>query len=376
MNIVIVTGIFPPDIGGPASYVSKVAAEFIDRGHRVSVITLSDNLEHDDHYNFALIRVARTVFKPLRWMKTVAVIVRYAKNADLIYVNGLGFESMLASFITRKPAVHKIVGDYAWERARNKGLFTGTIDEYQSASKGIVLKILDFIRTTPLRHAAKVITPSNYLKRIVSAWKIPSEKIQVVYNAVELPEAIEGDDALPEFNGNTLITVCRLTPWKGVASIIDALERLNNCRLVIVGDGPLRQELDLQVERQGLNDRVIFTGNITKQKVSNLLFQSDLFILNSSYEGLPHVALEAMLAGVPVIATDVGGTGEAVIDGKTGCLIPFGELGELEKAVVSTLDNQSRREQLVEQALEYCQKTFKFSRMVDETDSLLKEEVK
>lgn len=376
MKVLMVTGIFPPDIGGPASYVPKVGTELIQRGHNVKVITLSDSCDHNDEYRFDLVRIARGLFKPLRWLKTVAKIVRNSKGSDLIYVNGLGFESMLASFITRKPTVYKIVGDYAWERARSKGIFTGTIDEYQSASKGIILKILDFIRTTPLRCASKIITPSKYLKAIVSGWNIAPEKINVVYNAVELPESIEGENQLPEFEGNTLITICRLTPWKGVASIIEALVTLKDCRLIIVGDGPLRKVLESQANKKGVSDRVIFSGNVAKQQVSNLLSQADLFILNSSYEGLPHVALEAMMAEVPVVATDVGGTSEAVLDGETGILVPYGEQSVLEGAIRSILTDKSRRESLVKHALEYSRKNFDFNIMIDETVETLSKNIR
>jgi len=114
MNILIVTGIFPPDIGGPATYVPAVSAELAKRGHNITVVTLSDSLAHNDRsYPFGIVRIRRAVFKPWRFLLTVAAIVRNGRRADLIYVNGLYPEAVAANFLLRKPLAQKIVGDWA-----------------------------------------------------------------------------------------------------------------------------------------------------------------------------------------------------------------------------------------------------------------------
>jgi len=106
MNVLMVTGIFPPDIGGPATYVPTMSSELVKRGHKVSVVTLSDRLDHDDRsYNFPVHRIRRGLFKPLRLLLTVVRILREGRTAQVLYVNGLyrhGF--LLAPALGRRAA--------------------------------------------------------------------------------------------------------------------------------------------------------------------------------------------------------------------------------------------------------------------------------
>lgn len=372
MKIIITTGIFPPDIGGPASYVPKMAQELVHRGHSVIVICLSDLIDNNDNnYLFRIKRIKRKSFKLWRMLLTSFIIYRYSRKADLIYANGLGFEAMLAGLLSGVSVIHKIVGDYAWERARNRAWFSGTIEEYQSASKGLLLHLIDWIRTAPLQRAALIIVPSGYLKRLVTSWGIPGEKIHVIYNSVDFSnnDAIIG--LLPNFRGKTLITVCRLVAWKGVDKLIYVLTKFPHCRLVIIGDGPLRAQLEQLASDIGVLDRTVFLGNVSKDSVFSYLKQSDLFILNSSYEGLPHVALEAMAAGVPVVATATGGTGEVVIDGETGLLVPVDDEQRLLSAIKKILDDNPYSQRLVHTALEYLQEKFSHAYMIEQTEKVL-----
>lgn len=371
MKIVFTTGIFPPDVGGPASYVPKIASEFVKLGHKVHVVCLSDLATHkDDHYSFQVTRIKRGLFKFVRMWRTVRVIAKLSRTADIIYANGLAFESMIASWTVGVPTVFKIVGDYAWERARNRGWYSGTIDQYQNAPKGFLLRSLDWFRTTPLRRAKRIIVPSEYLKKIVMGWGIPEGKIEVIYNAIE-PEGDLTEYVLSAYPGKTILTICRLVPWKGVDSLIRILAGMPDVRLVIAGDGPLRKELEVLAEQTGVSDRVVFMGNISKKMVVSCLKQADLFVLNSSYEGLPHVVLEAMNTGVPVVATDAGGTKEVVENGKTGLLVPVGNDWALENAMRNILENREIAEKIVKNAYKLLEGRFAYSRMIEETERLI-----
>ena len=151
MNVLIVTGIFPPDSGGPASYVPKLATALCQRGHGVDVVTLSDGLDQDDKaWPFPVHRIRRQLFWLWRLVLTTWTIWRLSRGKDIVYVNGLSSEAALGAWFARRPAVHKIVGDYAWERAQGRNWFPGTLDEYQLAPKSLRLRLLDAIRTRPL----------------------------------------------------------------------------------------------------------------------------------------------------------------------------------------------------------------------------------
>lgn len=372
MKIVIVSGIFPPDIGGPASYVPKIAAEWVRRGHQVQVVCLSDRLGHDDAtYSFPVYRIRRSLFKPYRVLKTAWTAFRLALNADAVYANTLGFESFLAGLFAFKPVIHKVVGDYAWEKARNRGWFPGTIDAYQQATKPLRLWLLDRHRALPLRQAAAVITPSVYLKNMVAGWGVDPSKITVVYNAVELP-ANEPPDRRPDAPF-TLITVCRLTPWKGVEALIRYTAARPGVHLRVVGDGPLRGALEALTQSTGAAGRVHFYGNVDKVQVYKALQESDLFVLNSTYEGLPHVVLEAMACRIPVLCNDIGGCSEVVRHGETGILLPSGApSGALESAIDALVANPIQRRQVVANAYQALLMSFTTKKMFDDTEHLLR----
>ena len=373
MNILFVTGIFPPDRGGPASYVPRMAAALTERGHSVLVICLSDRLDHDDSgYSFRVRRIRRGIFWPARILFTTLAVWRGALRHEVVFVHGLGSESALAAFFAACPAVYKVVGDYAWERAVGRGWFTGTLDDYQTVAKSPVLRLSDWIRNFPLRLAHRIIVPSRYLQRIVSGWRVVSEKIQVVYNATPpvsaAPSAAVG---LPAWSGKTLMTVCRLVPWKGVDALIRLLPQLPDTRLVIAGDGPIREQLSALAERSGAGERVLFLGDVPHREVAGYLQQADAFVLNSTYEGLPHVVLEAMAAGTPVIATDAGGTGEVVEHNVTGLLVPVGDAVALKSAIERLWSEPSLGRQLAGEGAARLAARFDFNTMVDATEAVL-----
>src|SRR5439155_6398546 len=104
-----------------------------------------------------------------------------------------------------------------------------------------------------------------------------------------------------------------------------------DARFVLVGDGPLRADVEKVAAELGILDRLVITG--VRRDVASLLRTFDVFVLSSRWEGLPRVVLEAMAARVPVVATDVDGVGEVVIDGESGRLVPAGAPRALAAAV-------------------------------------------
>jgi glycosyltransferase involved in cell wall biosynthesis len=350
-----------------------MASSLMERGHQVAVVCLSDDPSPPgEAYPFALTRLPRKAFKPWRYFRTFLTLYRAARAADVVYVNGLSAEAGLAARLARRPQVHKVVGDYAWERACNRGWFTGTLDEYQRKARGGRFAALNWLRNFPLWNADAVVVPSRYLSRIASGWRIRPDRIRVVYNAVEpVPEGYKSAPALPPHAGPTLITICRLVPWKGVSGLLRLAASQPALRLVIVGDGPLRSALEAEAARLGVSARAIFTGHLARAQAMELLRGADAFVLNSNYEGLPHVVLEAMEARVPVIAADAGGTGELVIDGETGLLVPVGNEAALEDAVKRLLENPTARARMVENAQRQLAGRFGLENMIAATESVL-----
>lgn len=367
MRILLVTGIFPPDHGGPASYVPAIARGLQAAGHEiVAVITLSDRLDHDDaHYGFSVLRLPRQRLRPLRWLQTVLAVRRLAGAADAVYLNGLVLEGIVATkLLGHRAVVIKVVGDLIWEKARNQHATGLELDAFQQAELPLRWRLLRGLQGWYTGLADAVITPSRYLAGIVNRWGVAPSRLKVVYNAVELPPEAA---ALPPTQVD-IVTVARLVSWKGLHDLIAVVAEYG-WTLHIVGDGPLREELEGQAER--LNARVTFAGHVPKAKVAEAVRSGRLFVLFSSYEGLPHIVLEAKAAGVAVIASAAGGTPEAIDHGVDGWLVPVGDRPALAAAIDKLLSDESLRQALASRGRTSINERFSHQRMVRDTAAVL-----
>ena len=320
MKILITVGIFPPDIGGPASFVPKIAELYSNSGHDVTVVCLTDR-KQTDNLNFKVVRILRNQNLLIRWIKTVSQIIRQGYNADLFFVNGLPMESYIANIFTRKKLIRKIVGDWAWERGMNKKIINESFDEFQNNKHNLHLEIAKFSRGWTATKADLIITPSNHLKNVVKGWGVKENRIKVIYNGTKLKSKPDPIDDQPN-DYFKFITVGRLAPWKNIDIIIEALsdyKKANqNFIFYIVGSGPEETKLKKLVNDLDLENFVTFTGQLQKDDLNNYLQKSDIYIQASSYEGLPHVILEAMSHNLSIISTPIGGTNEVIQDGKNG----------------------------------------------------------
>ncbi|MBC8232392.1 glycosyltransferase, partial [bacterium] len=328
----------------------------------------------DAEYNFRVIRIERGSFKPFRFLQTVWQIIKTGWNSDILFVNGLGLESAIAKRIIRKPMVCKIVGDVAWERARNKGMVNDTIDEFQLKKYSLGVEMLKKLRSFYVRNSDIVLTPSQYLADIVNGWGVSHQRIHVVYNALEMANlprlSRENLRSKLELSGNVILTVARLVPWKGIDKIIEVVSAIDEITLVVVGDGPLESNLKELSVNLGCSARVRFTSRISRKEVYEYMLASDVFVLNSTYEGLPHVVIEAMSCGIPVIATNAGGTPEIVKDRETGLIIEPNNNEQLKKAIDCLLKDGGLRDRLVENARKQLSK-FSWSHLVEETLAII-----
>jgi glycosyltransferase involved in cell wall biosynthesis len=342
----------------------------VKRGHKVTVVTLSDTLDRDDRsYSFRVRRIRRSIFKPLRFLLTIARILQEGRHAQVLYVNGLYLEAVIANLFLRKPMVQKIVGDWAWERATNKRWVMDSFEEFQKRRHGFRVEFLKNLRSFATRRANTVIVPSQYLANAITRWGVSGTKTVVVYNAIELPSWTIS--TIPLSTQFKIVTVGRLVRWKQVDHLIEALKGCVGTGLVIIGDGPERNRLEDIVRKNQLTDRVYFAGQRSKEETLGLMAACDLFVLNSSYEGFPHVVLEAMTAGLPVVATAAGGTPELVRNGENGLLIAPHANGALSKTLMKLVSSSEERQRLASGAQQTTQR-FQRSAMIEATEAVLR----
>ena len=177
---------------------------------------------------------------------------------------------------------------------------------------------------------------------------VSGRRIVVIPNAVEPKAPQPRDDALRARLGAgedraLVLTVARLEAQKGITHLLDAAAMLPDVIFAIAGEGPERERLVAKAALLGVTERVRWLGH--RDDVPSLLAAADVFVLPSLNEGLPLAAMEAMLAGVPIVAADAGGTGEIVHDGVTGLLVPPGDpraLGESIRALLSDREHAAR----------------------------------
>jgi glycosyltransferase involved in cell wall biosynthesis len=156
-----------------------------------------------------------------------------------------------------------------------------------------------------------------------------------------------------------------------VASIAQLRKKGKNVGLIVFGEGPQRNELNRQIARLDLEKRVLLPGNTSR--LDELISSFDIFVQSSKTEGLPNVLLEAALAGVPVVATKVGGTSEVVQSNETGILVSWGKAANISKAIEYLLNQPHLMGEMGLKARNYVQSHFTFSRQVDDYLNLYEE---
>ncbi|HEY4501216.1 MAG TPA: glycosyltransferase family 4 protein [Candidatus Paceibacterota bacterium] len=331
MKIVIATPLYPPEIGGPATYAKLLFEGLPKKGIEVDLVKFSD---------------VQYLPKIIRHFAYYRRVLKAAKNADVVLALdpvSVGLPAMKAAQKARKPFVVKIVGDYAWEQGQQRFGITQNLDEFIKMNNvPFPVRILRRIQVRVARSSTRIIVPSEYLKGIVTAWGIPKEKIRVIYNGIELPAHVPTHQ---KNDGEFLIVSAgRCVPWKG----FEAIER---------------------VAQGHANWRVFIASGLPRAETLGWIKAADVFVLNSRYEGFSHTLIEAMTLGTPIIATDAGGNKSLV--GETGLLIPSENDTALQEALTIVANNPvAARERA--QAAQKRMNLFSLPQMLDSTAVLLK----
>lgn len=331
MKVVVASGIWPPDVGGPATHSPELAGYLASKGHDVVVLTTAWSAPAPAAYPVRW--VPRSHPAGVRHAAYAARLASLTRGADVLYVNSVLTRGALGS---RAPAVVKLTDDPAYERAHRLGLFAGDLDEFQRYAGGLRVRALRLMRDFALRRAARVLCPSRYLGELAVAWGVEPGRVTVLENATpELGVLASRDDARARLglSGALLAFAGRLGPAKALDVALHALARVDGVGLVLAGDGPERAGLEALAGELGLSDRVRFAGALPREDVLALYRAADAALLSSAWENFPHSVVEALSVGTPVISTAVGGVPEVVEDGVNGLLVPRGDVDALANAI-------------------------------------------
>jgi glycosyltransferase involved in cell wall biosynthesis len=352
MNVLVVSGIWPPDVGGPASHAPEVCEYLLEHGHDVVAVTTADRTPepraHPVHW------VSRRYPRGVRHLVGASRVARLARRADVVYSTGMIGRTTLGAALGGAPVVLKLTTDEVFERSLRWGLFDADIHTFQRA-RGLRIGALRRARGLALGRAARIVIPSDSLRRLALDWGVAAGKVVLLPNPVEPPPGLEARDVLRRrhgLDGPTLVFAGRLVPQKSVDVALEALRRSPGVSLLLAGDGPHREPLERQARELGLDGRARFLGPQPRRTVFELLRAADAALLSSSWENFPHMAVEALAVGTPVLATEAGGVTEIVRDGQNGLLAPIGDAEALAAAIRRYFDDPQLRERLRAEAVD------------------------
>jgi len=368
---------FPPRIiGGISTHVYHLSRALVEKGTSVRVITCDfPNAPAEEIIDGVPVsrvdsgRVPESNF--LLWI--------YHLNSQMISKTTELFETERFDLIH---AHDWVVGRAAVELKNRLGLpLISTIHATEIGRGGSLdgeyrRKVRDIERLL-VEQSDGIICCSNYmLDHIQYVLGAVKTKIRVIPNGVEASRFNNGrqPQLIPtgvSEDRKTILYVGRIVREKGIFTLLDAFEKLReqgkDVSLVLVGEGPLKEDLAKEVLRRKLNDRVKLAGFVDEKKLVSLYNSSDAFVLPSHYEPFGMVALEAMASRVPVVVSDVGGLSEIVEDGITGVKVPASNPSTLAEGILRVLEDRELSEQLKENAYRAVQERYRWDMIAEKT---------
>lgn len=337
-HIIIATGVYPPEIGGPATFSVFFERELHKRNIPYTTIPFSS---------------VRFLPKGIRHLAYFFFVLRAIRQHSIVLALdpvSTGMPALLAARVRRAPFYLRAGGDYAWEQAASRWNFKGLPEEFPGNSTlSLGGRFLVWAERSVARGAARILTQSGHLASIIERWGVSRDKISVVPNSVVLPELPNREEARAQFGFDSdekiIVSAGRFVPWKGMSTVIQAVKSISETQLVLAGGGPERRALEEQA-----GNKVRFVGSLSKERLLTLLRAADVFVLNTRYEGFSHQLLEAMTVGVPVVTTDIPGNKELAEQGKTALVVPWNDKDRIIEAIERLLTDTELARRIAEGA--------------------------
>ena len=363
-NLHIVLVISSLESGGAERVLSTMANYWVRKGNRVTLITLNtvkyDFYEIDENIKrigLDLLRPSKSIVDALLSNYTrYSVLRKTLKNVmpDIIisFVDRTNVLTLLSSHRLNIPVV---VSERIDPRYHPIGM------------------IFEKLRKHLYRKSSIVVAQTDSVKDWMSGY-LDSENVVSFPNPIEIeaPEFLEKNDYI---KGNVVVTVGRLDSQKGHDVLIKAFSNIvsnyPDWRLVIFGEGCLRDELEMLIKSLGLENNVFLPGRVKNPE--NIIGNADIFILSSRYEGFPNALLEAMACGLPVISTDCNsGPSEIINNNVDGILVPVDDEKAISDSLVRLMNNPDERHQLGEQAAKSVER-YSLNKIMNLWDGLLED---
>lgn len=347
-----------PDEGGAFEHVAALSKGVAEAGHEVAVCGPLAHRAADLDVEVIPVDIVRSL-SPTSDARSVAVLARVLRRfrPDLIHAHGSKGGVMARLARVGRPTAPLVHTPHGFAFA---GYFSNKRER-------IAFKVAERV-LSPLTSRVTCVCEAE---AALAATVCSAEKIRVVYNGIEPPASPPPREDLAALreSGPVICAISGLRPGKGIETLIDALpcvlERSPAVRVVIAGGGSERDPLRERAGRLGVTGALRMIGETND--VYGVLAAADLFVAPSWAESFPYSVLEAMALGLPIVATDVGGVGEAIEDEVTGLLVPARNSKALGAAVSDLLDDRARAVRLGQAAAKRLQERFTLRQMIERT---------
>jgi len=360
MKVCMVSGIFPPDIGGPATQASALCDVLWKHGIASVVLTYGSRTGVETRGGIKVYRVRRhypagaagELFRQLVFIRHLVRILR-RERPQVVHCHDCHLHSLLAGLLARLlgvATVAKFTGDVVWEKANRRALRAASISAAHRLNWRF--RLLGWIERQVL-HRFDVVCAASESRRndLRETLGIDPGKICVLPNYIPLPgrRPENGADGCGS-DFLYIVSAGRFAPHKRLDVTLQALAALGrpHVRLRLIGGGDELEEKQVAalIEKLGVQDRVIRLGNLPYCELIRTMESSHILLSTSEEEGFGIVFVEAMAAGLPVIAMRTGGIPEVVPDGQAGFLIEPGNVPLIVEKLRVLLDDPALRRQL------------------------------
>ncbi len=379
MKILMLTWEYPPRIvGGIARVVHDLSKRLIKDGHDVTVVTYREGElpYYENDKGVEVYRVDNYMITPnnfIDWImqlnfnlvaKASELIVKEG-NFDVIHAHDW-LVANAAKTLKHAYNIPLVSTIHATESGRNSGIH----DETQ--------RYINDTEWMLTYESTEVIVNSNFMKgHIQGLFGLPFDKINVIPNGINLTN-FNGIERDYEFrrqyaldNEKIILYMGRLVYEKGIQHLISAMPKIldnyHDAKLIIAGKGGMIDELKAQVEYMGISNKVYFTGYLDARQVQKMYKCADVAVFPSTYEPFGIVALEAMLAGVPTVVSDVGGLNEIVEHGITGMKSYAGNSNSIADSILTLLYDHALATNVTKNAKTKVKELYNWNKIAQDT---------
>ena len=362
----MLTDYFYPHVGGVETVILELSMKLVNSGNEVCVLTL-DSMNSKNIENFQGIQIIRIKAYDLTkitglqssisfnlWSKGMKLINEF--QPDIIHLhNRFFFTTLIGLFLSKRFSYPTIVT-----------LHLGSLD-FLHGIKGYFVKKFEKFMIRLINNNASLITAvSKNVKNNGIKLGINSKKCKVVPNGVDL--SFFKMNRLYSKKPRKIIFIGRLLKNKGPLILVKSAslvrKKIPDVQFILVGDGPLRDNIEKYCQKNNLASNIKFLGWV--RDIREIMKESDLYVRPSYLDGMPLGVLEAMAAELPVIATKISGTTEIVEHGKTGHLINADNIEELAEAIIELLMNPSYMKKIAKNGFEFVQSKYDWENIVTE----------